>query len=230
MSVELASKLQHAIQCLKNGLADEAVSNLEAVINNPQFSSAVDFDDIRARTHSLYAQALLEIEAFDKARNAAEQAFAISKQLRDDSGTNQIRELLRRISARQLSSLQLAGAIRKQEESAARPLETLMNTQTTSTAESLLKEAALKMRAHEFEDAAKIARFVLNLNTAAEKDRIVSLLLLAQINSKEPQKFLEDAWALADVANDFNLLQAVARTAEQLDFPIAVLKGPQMED
>ena len=227
--MELAQSLQKAIKFLREGNAKDAIEALEYVLHNDEFAQAEDLVDIRARTLSLYAQALLDENRFADSRKAAELAMELVKGLDDTTGEKQIRQLLRDISAKHLGALKMAGHIRRQKSAPQKTIQSLVEQAGTESGLSeMISQAALKLRIGRREDAQKLAEHILTLDGVTEKDRVIALLLLTHTNPSACDEYLEKAWAIADEANDFNLLQAIAKTAEEFNHPIAVIDGPQM--
>jgi hypothetical protein len=219
--------LQRAIGSLRRGEPSLAVTDLKVLLADEAFSQATDLVDIRARAFSYLAQAQLETETFDSAREAAEQALVLTKQIQDNRGEQEVLTLLRRISAQQLKSLRVTGSIRQHEASSA--IQPLMDDgpETSGTA-FLLKQSALKLSQHHTEEAEGLAQQVLQTRGVSSKETVIARLLLAHIHPKTAGRHLESAWQTADAADDFNLVQAVAKTAEQLGHSVGALLGPQM--
>lgn len=228
--MELAQTLHQAIVSLRNGETEAAIAALEQVLANEAFSQSEELLDIRARTHSLYGQALLDQNRFTDARASAETAMELAKRMKDTIGQQQIRKLLQDISARQLEALKMAGHLRKQQSSPEKTLDSLIqDAQDASSLDEIITQAANKLRIGRYSEAQELAQHVLNSQSASEKDRVIAHLLWIHTDPDSCILHLEKAWAIADEANDFNLLQAIAKTASEFNHPIAVLNGPKMD-
>jgi hypothetical protein len=128
-----------------------------------------------------------------------------------------------------MEALKMKGFFRKQQAEQTQSLEALLENATdNSSLDTVISQAALQLRIGRVEEAKKLAEHVLAATSTSEKDRVIAHLLLSHADPKTSAFHLEKAWAIADEADDFNLLKAISNTADELNHPIAVLHGPKM--
>lgn len=227
--MNVAAKLQQGILHIKNGEGAAAHEVLQAVLTHPDFEAAVDFDDIKARAFSLFAQSQLLIRDFRGAKMSVSLAMNFATAAADDSGLKQLKTFARQIEMEHMVSQRNQHSTPPK--GAKTPIDTLLELDDSEAAHQLiLQQASLYISQGETVHLLPVLELLLGWPSIDTKTRVITLLMKARIQEHPPKSVLLDAWTVADDANDFNLLQAVAKTAEQLGCTIGTLHGPKMSE
>lgn len=93
----IAGRLAAGVRLLREGRAAEAAAALEIVCRDPELAAAQDMRDIRARSFSLYAQALWKSGRPADALPYLEAALRLTRALGDVEGTQEVEALRQEI-------------------------------------------------------------------------------------------------------------------------------------
>jgi len=227
--MNVAAKLQQGIQYIKAGEGLEAHKVFQEVVTHPDFEAAEDFEDIKARTFSLFAQSQYLIRDFPGAKLSIQQAVVFAKAIDDENGLKQLKNFSRQIEIEQMVSMRSHHSSAPTEPLI--PIKDLLDLEDTKdTHQHLLKQATLYMTQGETVHLQPVLERLLGWQSIDTKTRVITLLMKARIQHQAPKPVLLQALAVADEANDFTLMQAVAKTAEQLGCIIGTLHGPKMSE
>lgn len=192
-----------AVAALRGGRPEEALGPLEAVL------AAAPPPALEARAHGLHGQALLGCGRVEEARAAVQRAMRLARARGDASGLEALRalngqvyaELARRDEQRRLAEAEAA-------ELAAPLPELLAQAQTEEERVMVLVRKASALPPAEglplAEEAAAAAGPTLSVRA-----RVLSLLALARCDPQRAPGALERAMALADEADEAQLVAAI---------------------
>ena len=227
--MDVAEQLRQGVQHIRNGNGTAAHTVLQSVLNNPAFQAATDFDDIKARTFSLFAQSQLLIRDFEGAKNSVQTAMSLARTLDDSAGLKHLRSLSRQIEIEHMVAQRDQYTAPKRGSKI--PISELLNCEESIDAQQhLLTQATLYITDGDTVHLPPLLDKILGWKSIDVKTKVITLLMKAQVDNNHGEEILLQAWNVADEANDFNLLQAVAKTAEQLGHTIGTLHGPQMTE
>ena len=109
----LAQTLLGAVESLRSGRAAAAVPALTEVCADPSLAAAADLVDVRARAHSLLAQALLESGQPADARRPLSVAERLAIELGDREALQTLAELRGQIGAAETANAERAHRARQ---------------------------------------------------------------------------------------------------------------------
>jgi len=229
----LAELLLAGLAHLRAGRAVDAADALRSLLLDPEFATATDVDDVKARAYGLYAQALLGAGAPTEAARACDDALRLARTLGDEAGLTELRALQAEIR----DGVTTAAKARAAEAHAARlaglTLEQILVglASPAERADALVKKALADLDHGRPGDAEVAARRALTEAIAAERvtEEVHARLALARAARHEASAQLLAAWRRAERADEFNLVGAVARTAELLGVRLPTLVGPSGE-
>ena len=228
----LAADLLAGAKALREGDAGTAVRLLSQAVVHEGLAADPSLALIRARTLSLYGQALLGDGNAQEAEAPVLEAMRILRSLEDTEGLHQVRDLHRQVreaiegAAKEQARLRALAAL------AAQPLEKVRARARTpfALAEILIQRANADIEAGKADAALEIATEALALATSVSSVRleVLARLSIARIQPERALEELETARQRADAANEFTLVGAVARAAEAHGLTIGVLAGPRL--
>lgn len=227
--MSLADRLAEGVGALREGRNAEAVSALQEVVDDPQFRGSEELLDVRARATSLLAQALLAVDEVGPADRYARQALDVLERLADPEGKAQVTALRQEIMGRALT-------LRKESEQRARrsrllalPVaELLASTQIPQERANLLIErASAAAETGDLDMARDLAHQARHMadESNALKERVLSRLLVAQVDPETRVAALRAAYRLALAADEPGLITGIAQTAEQVGVPHTEIDG-----
>lgn len=232
-SEALAELLLAGIAHLRADRADAAVETLRLVAEDREFAEAPELDDVRARTWSLYAQALLAAHRPGEAVRWSEAALRAARKLGDEVGILEIRTLHDRIR----EAITVAAKEKAAREQSAR-LAALTVDQVLAglkdpieQADALVKKAGAELDAGRpavADDAASRALALAQL-AGAVREEVFARIALSRARPQEAAVQLTAAWRRAERADEFNLVGTVARAAELASVRLPMLLGPSGE-
>lgn len=200
--------LDAVVRALRHGRHADALSTLDAALASPLPP------DLEGRARGMRAQALFALGRLNDAKLEVRHAMRVARALQDQTGLDQLRGLNGQIYAALAAEAEQA---RLRAESAA---------QDTLTLDQLLAAATTDdERAHAWVLKARTAPDTAWVQGALErvdglacgvKPRVILRLELAERDPERRAHWLEQARALADRAEEFQLLAAVAQTARRL--------------
>ena len=227
--MDVAEQLRQGVQHIRNGNGAAAHLTLKFVLNHPEFRAATDFDDIKARAFSLFAQSQLLIRDFSGAKDSVQTAIRFAQKVEDEEGLKHLHTLSRQIDIEHMVALRDKHKAPKGTPKI--PLRDLLELEESEDAQQqLLQQASRYITEGETVHLLPVLDKILNWQSIDTKTKVVTLLMKAQVDTNGREEVLLQAWNVANNANDFNLLQAVAKTAEQVGCTIGTLHGPQMSE
>ncbi|TVQ91028.1 MAG: hypothetical protein EA397_11065 [Deltaproteobacteria bacterium] len=211
--------LAQGVQALRDGRATEAARLLAEACADPDFATAPEVRDLYARACSLQAQALLLAGQPSKARKPLRVALDLLEALHDEEGLRKVRELEREVGEAMAEDF---AAMARRREQIALSRRSLSEVLAELPAHAPRAEAMVKWslgaladgRADQAIDAA--TRAVAEAASRGDvKHQVLAHIALASAEPERASAHLEAARSCADGADDFNLVGAVARAAEQ---------------
>lgn len=217
--MHITSTLAAGVQALRDGQADEAARLFDEACADQAFATQSDLRDLYARACSLHAQALLFAGRPAQARKPLRRALDLLESLHDEAGLQEVKELERQIG--EAMAEDFAGMARRREQHALarRSIsEVLDGVDSPSTRAELLVKWSLGAFADGRQQQAAQAAYqaIDQARQGADlKHEVLARIALASIEPMSAVSHLESARARADSANEFNLVGAVARAADQ---------------
>lgn len=223
-----AKALQEAVAHLGAKRFSEALPLLASA--EASLAVSPDLEDFHARTLSLLAQALLELNRPTEARTRAHAAIRILRRLQDGEGLKEVRALDERIGAAidQTKRATLAKARAKTMASRTTEEVEAATASPLAAADALLKHAAAKQLTGDLAGAAASARrAILAADTAQSvRERVLARLALAEAEPRDASEPLRTALDIADSADETTLIGLIARAAELADVALPQHHGP----
>ena len=214
--------LDSAIAALRAGEAAEA----ELLLGEGLDSDLPE--PLRARTHSLLAQALEAQERPQEARKQASLALALARALGDEAGEADIRGLQARIRASLVAEEARAQKVAQVEAISETPLHSLLAkaAHPAERVSALVSKADAERWAGRGAEACQLARQALEEAGALEgsfaRERVLARLCLARSQPREAAALLAQAHEIAEGAQEPQLVTAIAQTARLLDVPLPI--------
>jgi tetratricopeptide (TPR) repeat protein len=227
----LAADLLAGAKALREGDAATAVRLLSRAVVHEGLAADASLALIRARSLSLYGQALLENGNAKDAEDPVLDAMRILRALEDTEGLHQVRDLHRQVRETLESAAKEQARLRAMAALAAQPMEQVRAKARTpfALAEILIQRANADIEAGQDDAALEVATEALSIATSLSSVRleVLARLSIARIRPERALEELEAARQRADAANEFTLVGAVARAAEAHGLTIGVLAGPR---
>lgn len=217
--MELAERLVEGLAALRLGEPERAAGILAQVCQDPDFSAEPELRDVYARACSLHAQALLMAGEPAQARRPLRDALDALQELGDSAAIAQVRELEQQIGQAMTEQFQAMAQRRELRALASRPLEDVLADLPTPSRRA---DAAIRWSqgalAHGRASQAAIAAERAFTEAAACNDvrhQVLARITWSLADPDRAAEHLETARAIADAADEFNLVGAVARAASQ---------------
>lgn len=217
----LADQLLEAVQHLEASRPEQAAPLLRAVCGDAALAAAADLVDVRARAHSLLAQAL--IATGDPA--GARAAVGIAERLATDLGDVEAMPILAGLRA-QISGVEAAQDAERHRSRQSTRLAQLSLEEITARvrdprtmAEVLVRKANAESDAGRPHEAELIARQALRDAIALGDPRleVLARLSIARADPSQAEPQLRAALQCADQASETGLITAVAKAADLHD-------------
>ncbi|MBX2797438.1 MAG: hypothetical protein KTR31_07220 [Myxococcales bacterium] len=216
----LAASLLAGVEHLRKGQPSDAAAMLRAVCADPDLAAAEDLVDVRARAHSLLAQALTESGAHDEALAALDAAEALAATLADPDATPILTSLRDRIEAARADGLRSRDQQVRSERLAALSMEEIEARLPSHTPEARLDVMIRKANAEV--DVGRPAEGLLVAREALTEActlgdlrlEVLARLSIARASPEQAHEQLHRAWRRADAASETTLITAVAKAAE----------------
>lgn len=228
--MELAQQLADGVQALRDGRPHKAVEWLRPVAEDPELADAVELRDIYARTCSLYAQALLEAGSASEARKPVRRALEALQAIGDTEGIQAVETLQARIADAISATFQAAATRRRLRALAERSVEDVLDGVDDELRHPplLVERAAAALEVGRTPEAADIARRALDVaqRTGDLRHQVLARLTWARAEPARAGALLEEARLAADNHDDFTLIGAIARAAEELGHDFASPDAP----
>ncbi len=214
----LAGWLLEGLEHLQGGRAAQAVSPLQRVCDHPGLQVADDLVDVRARAHSLLAQALLEADRPEEARKPHSVALQLAREEDDAGGLAVLAELGQRIEAACARVSEQAAARERAARLAALSIDEIEGRVRSEPArvEVLVRKANAESDAGRSAEAVVVAERALAGAVALGDPRlqVLARLSIARASSDRAPEELAAALQCADAASEPGLITAVAKAAE----------------
>lgn len=181
---------------------------------------------VGARLLAFRAQALDGLERLEEAERAAAEAVRLARRAGDDDGVQAVRALHARVLA-SLAARRHADAERARDLPLADTSDDVLLADAPdddTRAARLVRKANVLADAGRAAEAAETARRALALSGASPREQVMARLLLARVEDAAPH--LHAAHALADTADDPNLITAVAHAARAAAVPLRPPDAP----
>jgi hypothetical protein len=232
-SSALAEAVRRGVDALKTGRALDAVAALEPHALSEELARADDLQDVRARVCSLLAQAMLEAERPEDALRWVREAVVLHGRVRDSDRT-ELRELEDRVLAAVARARQRALELPSRARLATTAVDTLLRGVTDPRARCtlLIQKANADLDAQgesAASSAAALAAEALALAIGLDdvREEVLARLTLARALPGTAAQELALAWRRAERASEFNLVGAVAKSAEEAGVVLPQLFGPR---
>lgn len=211
---------------MRRGDWNRALLHLRPVATDEALAAADDLDDVRGRTLTLLAQALLENGDpgdHDEVERHLVQATAL---VPDADGV--VAELRERLDDARRKALEAAANDARTQRLAAADigpwLERLAD--PDRRCDLLTQKAAAELAVGRSEPAARYAEQALALAPEAQlRAQVMAHLVMARTHPGAAEDHLATALRLADAASEFTLVGTIARTAELLGLPLPEQHG-----
>ncbi len=228
--MDLAMTLAEGVQALREGDPGRAVPLLRTVVDDPDLSTDPDFRDIHARACSLLAQALLESGEPGSARRPLQQALEHLEALGDTEGQAAVKALQQRVGEAISEHFQAAARRRELRALADRPVEDVLQgvSDPIRRAALLVRKATAALEVQRLADAATLAEAARDqaASVGDVRHQVLAGLALARARPAEAARHLEAARAVADAADEANLVGAVAQAAAELGIDLTPPPAP----
>ena len=211
--------LAAGVQALRDGQAEEAARLFDEACSDEAFSTQPDLRDLYARACSLHAQALLFAGRPARARKPLRRALDLLEALHDDDGLQAVRALEKQVGEAMAEDFAAMARRREQQALSRRSMdEAVAGIEAASVRAEILVKWGLGALSDGRADEAGAAahRAIAEAQSCGNiKHEVLARLALASIEPDRAVAHLEAARACADAADEFNLVGAVARAAEQ---------------
>ena len=233
-SVEaLARRLLLGATQLKEGKPAAAAQSLAAVAKDPDLKSAPDLSDVRARACSLYAQALLQTQAYPEATTWVREALRITRSLEDEQGLKLLHGLQAEILQERDRAVKDADEKEKTTALSRIPIATIREEARSpfELAQKLVLRSQASVETGRLDEAFSIAHEALLLSDelGMTKERVLARLILARTHPDEAPKHIEEALTLARDADETQLITLIGKTATLLAIEIKPHELPTQE-
>lgn len=224
MNDDLASVLAQAVAALHEGKHDSAIPGLREVVENEAFRVHPDLQDVRARTCSLLAQALLATDEVGPADRYAREALDALELAPDPLGRAEVDGLRKEIMSRAITLRREQDQRQRRERLRHLPLQEIIDAASDDAecARMLIERATADNEAGDHDAARRTANRARNLadRSAQLKEQVLSRLLVAQVDPDQRLAALRSAYQLALAADEPGLITGIARTATQVGIPL----------
>jgi tetratricopeptide (TPR) repeat protein len=205
---------------------------LERAATDVDLMAAHEMEDVKARVFSLLAQALMHDGQTQQATVWIRKALRIVRALKDKDGLAEVRNLQSDVMASIMAE--------QQEQLRSRELLALASLSIDEVrkrgdgpaqqASWLIKKANAEIEASRCDVALAVAQEALGLAELAQdvREQVLALLSAARAAPESAHGHLHQAWQVAERANEFTLIGAVARAAEASDVTLPTLHGPEV--
>lgn len=221
----VAGDILGAVAALRAEQPARAVELLEGALADPSFRATAELADVRARAWTLLAQAYLAIEPVDERNVERALGEALTADPAAEAACAELRgRLLDQRQARLEAEARLARAGRL----AAADLQPLLEKvrDPDRRLELMVQKAQADVQCGDTTSGERIAHEVLATATVTST-RVFARLVIATAAPQLAAQQLLAAHAEADAASEFNLVGAVARTADILGISMPTQLGPR---
>ncbi len=195
--------MDRALQALRAGRWAQGQELLEELLAQPQPPT------VEGPLRGMHAQRLLELDRCEEAKDELRHAMRIAKALGDQGAIDALRALNGRVYAQLAHQREQARLAAAQRSELARPLDEQL-AQATSPAERC---SVLLARANADQDLELAERARQEAEQAGPRERVLSRLCLARLRPREAETMLREAHAIADAAEEPQLVAAIAQAA-----------------
>lgn len=224
----LPERIAEGVRALREQRPGAAVEALAPVVYDPELQQSTELADVRARVCALYAQALLEDGRIHEADAACRDALRAVRRLGDAAGLADVRALQDRIVRALAEAAEQARRKVEQARVAATPVaELLAGADALQRAEALVKKATACADVGDLDAGAPLAREAAQVADAlgATTWSVFARVALARLEPEQAAAHLAQAARLADEADEFNLVSAIAEAARGLGLPLPTHPG-----
>lgn len=217
-----------ALAALQAGDWKRGADLLEPVATDDELRDRPDLADIRARVLSLLAQACLGSGQLDAASRWVAEAEVIARRLDDADGLTQILALREEVDAARDRAIRQAAADDRLRRIAKLPAETVV-AMADDPGSGWLEYATAALTVGRLERARDAAHHALAHaagSASPVRTRVMAYLALARAEPEEAEGHLTAGWREADRHDEFALVTAVARAAEEAGLRIAEHRLP----
>jgi len=201
---------------IKSGSHDTACRNIKAALE-----MGLDVAT-EGRAYSMLAQSQLALEKYDDAKGSLRKSIRRAHDVGDKEALPALHQMMAEISGGQAKENILTSRRERQNEVAETSLDSLLE-ETSDPNERLdvtLEKADSLTIGGEFEQAIELAKSVLedaqSDDIQSTRHQVLALIAIANATPENPGPTLERARAIADSANEFNLVTAVVKAANSL--------------
>ena len=204
--------LQAAVQSMERRQPEEALPALEDALLDPQTTPQV-----AARVMGLRAQALLMLERLDEAKLQCRDALRAARAINDSRGLQQLRGLNGQIYAALAHAAEQSRLHHEERAAMGRSLEELLGEATDDSERAMVYIRRASFLADEGDDVqarTSAAEGLRRAETAGGvRERVLALLCMARVDRHQAEGCLRRAHAIADDAEEAQLIAAIARAA-----------------
>jgi hypothetical protein len=204
--------LQAAVQSMERQQPEEALPALEAALEDPQTPP-----EVAARVMGLRAQALLMLERLNDAKLQCRDALRAARTLNDTRGLQQLRGLNGQIYAALAHAAEQRRLHDEERAAMGRSLEELLGEATDDAARAMVYIRRASFLADEGDDVQARASATEGLRRAETaggvRERVLALLCMARVDRHQAERCIRAAHAVADEAEEAQLIAAIARAA-----------------
>jgi hypothetical protein len=222
--LDLPDHVRRGVEALKADRPAEAAEALRPVAEDAELAAAEDLRDVRLRVLTLYAQALLGSDRAAEAEATLRDAAALADVLEDAEGRKVVKGLRAQAATAAMEAHRKAAEAKAAAKLSAVPMADLVarNPDARARADALIRKAQADLDVGDAASGAACAREVLE-NAPTAREEVLARLLLARAEPGSASQQLEAALTRATTAGEFNLVGAVAKTAELAGVPVPAL-------
>lgn len=222
----LAGLLLEGLEHLRRGRAPEAIAPLQEVCAAPELAHADDLADVRARAHSLLAQALLQVDRPLEASEQLQLALELSSTDPDPAGRKALFELQSQIGAAVSSHREHAERTARLAALSVEQIEDRVR-DPTHLIDVLIRKVNAEIDSDRPGAALALAQRVLSdaITLGDPRLEVLTRLSIARADPGRAMIELQRALARADRANEPNLVTAIVRSAELHGITPEALEG-----
>jgi tetratricopeptide (TPR) repeat protein len=230
MSDDLAQQLADGVNALRDGRPERAVECLGPVVDDDDLAASDDLRDIFARACSLYAQALLHAGRPSEARRPVRRALELLEAIGDTGGIAAVQDLQAQIAQAIADDFAASANRRRLRALAEQPVDQVLDgvEDLARHAPLLVERAAAALEVGRGPEAVDIARRAVDAAQATGdlRHEVLARLTWARADPSATAEQLQVAHQAADRHDDFTLVGAIARAAEELGHAIAPPDAP----
>lgn len=216
----LAATLLAGVEHLRKGRPSDAVGLLRSVCGDSDLAQATDLADVRARAHSLLAQALTEAGEHDEALTVLSTAEELTSEIGDPAAGPILAALRAQIEGARVDALKARDQRTRSERLAALSLEEIESRLVSDTPQARLdvwiRKANAEVDVGRRTEGLELAERVLTEASTLEDPRleVLARLSIARAAPDRASHELHQAWRRADAEAETTLITAVAKAAE----------------